>query len=173
MPVWAPLCPPIVPVHYCCRNTHHDTPWDRRHTEKSVHLLLQTTRALRRGAPCLVRKVNCAFNRAERSKTLMAMSAREDVAGGSTAISAAVLTTSRRTASAARALPGLASAKRQQLTVLGRDHQNARQLRVLERDHLNARRTRAVGARRGVLVRARTTTRSLIFSSCWMRRPLK
>ena len=84
---WAPLCPPIVPVHYCCGHihTHHDTPEDRRHTEKSVHLLLQTIRALRRGVPCLVRKVNCAFNRTERRKTLMATSAREDVAGGSTA----------------------------------------------------------------------------------------
>ena len=36
-----------------------------------------------------MRKVNCAFNRTERRKTLMATSAREDVAGGSTAIAAA------------------------------------------------------------------------------------
>ncbi|CAB1107808.1 unnamed protein product [Ectocarpus sp. CCAP 1310/34] len=90
----------------------------------------------------------------------MATAARADVEGGSTAIAAACLTTSRRTVYAARALPGLASAKRQQLTVLGRDH-------------LNVRRTRAVGARKGVFVRARTTTRSLRFSSCWMRRSLK
>ena len=63
---------------------------------KSVHLLLQTIRALRRGAPCLVRKVNCAFNRTGCRKPLMGTSAREDVAGGSTAIAAAWLMTSRR-----------------------------------------------------------------------------
>ena len=57
----------------------------------------------------------------------MATFAREDVAGGSTAIAQACLTSATRTASAARASPGLASANRQQLRVLGRDHLNARQ----------------------------------------------
>ena len=55
--------------------------------------------------------------------------ARDDVAGGSTAIAEACLTTTTRTASAARASPGLARAKRQQLRVLGPDHLNARQRR--------------------------------------------
>ena len=75
--------------------------------------------------PCA--EVNCAFNRTERRKPLMATFAREDVAGGSTAIAEACLTTTTRTASAARASPGLARAKQQQLRVLGRDHLNTRQ----------------------------------------------
>ena len=43
----------------------------------------------RRGAPCLVRTVNCAVNKTERHKPLVATSVREDVAGDSTVIAAA------------------------------------------------------------------------------------
>ena len=95
--------------------------------------MLQTRIALRRDAPLAVN------SRTERRKPLMATFAREDVAGGFTAIAEACLTTTTRTASAARASPGLARAKQQQLMVLGRDHLNARQRkggvrRVLVRD---------------------------------------
>ena len=57
-----------------------------------------------------MRTVNCAINNTERRKPLMATSVTEDVAGGSTAIAAARLTTTKRSASAARASPRLASA---------------------------------------------------------------
>ncbi|CAB1098083.1 unnamed protein product [Ectocarpus sp. CCAP 1310/34] len=56
----------------------------------------------------------------------MAPSAREGVAGDSTAIAAACLRTTKSTASAASASPRVASAKRHQLRVLGRDHQSKR-----------------------------------------------
>ena len=95
----------------------------------------------------------CAIKKTERRKPLMATSVREDVAGGCTVIAAACLTTTKRSASAARASPRLASAKRHQLRVLGQDH-------------LNTRRKRRGEARRVlVLVRGRTTTRSLRLSS--------
>ena len=90
-------------------------------------MLLQTRPALRRGVPCLARKVNYALNQNQRRKTLMATAAREDVAGGCTAFAAAsLLITTKITASAARASPRPASAKRQQQTVLERHNLNAR-----------------------------------------------
>ena len=57
----------------------------------------------------------------------MATFARKDVADGSTAITEACLTTTTRTASAARASPGLASVERQQLKVLRQDNLKSRQ----------------------------------------------
>ena len=82
-----------------------------------VYVLLQTRTALRRGVPCHVRKVNCALNQTQRRKTLMATAAREDVAGGCTAFAAAwLMMTTKITASAARASPRPANARRQQQT---------------------------------------------------------
>ena len=78
-----------------------------------------------------MRTANCAINKTERHKPVMATSVREDVAGGSTVIAAACLTTTKRSASsAARASPTLARAKRHQLKVLGRNHLNARRKRM-------------------------------------------
>ncbi|CAB1110900.1 unnamed protein product [Ectocarpus sp. CCAP 1310/34] len=56
----------------------------------------------------------------------MAPSAREGVAGGSTAMAAACSRTTKSTASAASASQRLASAMRHQLRVLGRDHPSKR-----------------------------------------------
>ena len=67
---------------------------DRRNTETRVHVRAAAdpnSSTQRRGAPCLVRTVNCAINKTERHKPLMATSVREDVAGGSTVIAAARL----------------------------------------------------------------------------------
>ena len=91
----------------------------------------------------------------------MATAAREDVAGGCTAFAAAsLIITTKITASAARASPRPANAKRQQQTVLGRHN-------------LNARRPGMGGVRSlslmGGLVRGRILARSLrclSYSSC-------
>ena len=94
-------------------------------------MLLQTRTALRRGVPCHVRKVNCALNQTQRRKTLIATAARNDVAGGCTAFAAAwLMMTTKITASAARASPRPASAKRQQQTALRGHNLNARRPRM-------------------------------------------
>ena len=65
----------------------------------------------RRGTPCLVRTVNCAVDKTELRKPLMAHVGQGSCGGRLHGNCAACLTTTKPSASAARAPPTLASAK--------------------------------------------------------------